>query len=81
MINYKIINYRSYENFSNEAYRETLMNNLPKENFIKNEKDFQRLCHISIDASNKHAPCKKKHPRGSQMPFFNKKLSKAKLYY
>ena len=72
----KIINHRPYQNFSNEACRETLMNNLSKENFIKNEKDFRRLCHISIDALNKHAPCKKKHPRGSQMLFFKKNYRK-----
>ena len=52
------------------------MNNLSKENFIKNEKDFRRLCYISIDTLNKHAPCKKKHPRGSQMPFFKKDYRK-----
>ena len=30
----KIINYRSYKNFSNEKYRETLINDLTKENFM-----------------------------------------------
>ena len=73
----KIMNYRSYKNFSNEKYRETLINNLSKENFINNDDGFQRFCHISLDALNKHAPRKKKHARGNQMPFFNKELSKA----
>ena len=73
----KIINYRSYQNFSNEKYRETLINNLSKENFINNDDAFQRFCHISLDALNKHAPHKKKHARGNQMPFSNKELSKA----
>ena len=73
----KIINYRSYKNFSNEKYRETLINNLSKENFINNDDGFQRFCHISLDALNKHAPRKKKHARGNQMPFFDKELSKA----
>ena len=71
----KTINYRSYKNFSNEKYRETLINNLSKENFINNDDGFQRLCHISVDALNKHA-LHKKHARGNQMPFFNKELSK-----
>ena len=71
----KIINYKS--NFSNEKYRETLINNLPKENFINNDDGFQSFCHISLDALNKHAPRKKKHDRGNQMPFFDKELSKA----
>ena len=73
----KIINYRSYKNFSNETYRETLINNLIKENFINNDDGFQRFCHISLNALNKHALRKKKHARGNQMSFFNKELSKA----
>ena len=73
----KIINYRSYKNFSNEKCRETLINNLSKENFINNDDGFQSFCHISLDALNKHAPRKKEHARGDQMPFFNKELSKA----
>ena len=73
----KKINYSSYETFSNEKYGETLINNSSKENFINNDDGFQRFCHISLDVLNKHAPCKKKHARGNQMPFFNKELSKA----
>ena len=73
----KTINYRSYKIFSNEKYRETLINDLSKENFINNDDGFQRFCHISLDALNKYASRKKKHARGNQMPFFNKELSKA----
>ena len=61
----KIINYSSYKNFPNEKYRETLINNLSKENFINNDYGFQRFCHISLDALNKHAPCKKKPAPGN----------------
>ena len=46
-----------------------LINNLPKENFIDG---FQRFCHISLDALNKHAPRKMNYARGNQIPFFNK---------
>ena len=73
----KIINYRSYKNFSNEKFRETLINNLSKENFINKGDGFQIFCHIMLDALNKHAPRKKKHARGNQMPFFHKELPKA----
>ena len=73
----KMINYRSYKNFLNEKYRETLINNWSEENVINNDDGFKRFCHISLDALNKHAPLKKKHARGNQMPFFNKELSKA----
>ena len=50
----KTISYRSYKGFSNEKYRDTLINNLSKENFINNDDGFQRFCHISLDALNKH---------------------------
>ena len=66
-----------YKSFSNEKYRETLINNLSKNNFINNDDGLQRFCHISLDALNIHAPRKKKHAQGNQMPFFNKELSKA----
>ena len=56
--------------------RETLINNLSKENFNNND-GFHRFCHISLDTLNKHAPCKKKHVQGNQMSFFNEELSKA----
>ena len=79
-----IINYRSYKNVSNEKYSWTLMN-VSKENVISNGDGFQRFSHISHlninkHALNKHAPCKKKHARGNQMPFFNKELWKAIWY-
>ena len=67
----KTINYRSYKSFSNEKYRDTLINNLSEENFINNDDDFQRFCHVNLDALNKHAPRKKELARGYQMPFIN----------
>ena len=73
----KIINYRSYKNFPNEKFRETLINNLSKENFTNNDDGFQIFCDMSLDALNKHAPRKKKHAGGNQMPFFNKEFPKA----
>ena len=45
----KTINYRSYKSLSNEKYRETLIENLSKENFINNDDGFRRFCHISLD--------------------------------
>ena len=75
----KTINYRSYKNFSNAKYRETLINNFSKENYINNDDGFQGFCHISLDALHKHAPRKKKHAQGNKMPFFNEELSKATM--
>ena len=79
----KTINCRSYKIFSNDNYGEMLINSLSKENFVNNDDGFQRFCHISLDASHKHAPRKnrhlgkKKHARGSQMPFIDKELLKS----
>ena len=37
----------------------------------------QRFCDININVLNRHAPHKRKHARGNQMPFITKDLSKA----
>ena len=50
---------------------------MSRENVIDNNGGFQRFYHIRLDALNKHAPRKKKHTQGNQMPFFNKELLKA----
>ena len=76
----RIINYRFQKHFSNETYRESLINRLSQQNFVNNNGGFQRFYDISLETLNKYAPCKIKHVRGNQMPFFNKKLSKAETY-
>ena len=58
-----IINYRSDMYFSNEAYRESLINKLSVENFINNGDGFHRFCDINLTALIKHASCKIKHVR------------------
>ena len=40
----RIINFRLYAHFSNETYRESLINKLSQENFINNDDGFQRIC-------------------------------------
>ena len=71
-----IISYRSYKNFSNAAFRETLIKKLSNENLVNNDNGLERFCDISLETLNKHVPCNKKQARGNQMPFFNKDLSK-----
>ena len=71
-----IISYRSYKNFSNAAFRETLIKKLSNENLVNNDNGLERFCDISLETLNKHVPCNKKHARGNQMSFFNKDLSK-----
>ena len=70
-------NYRSYKNFSNDAFRKNLIIKLSNKNLVNKDKYFQRFCDISLETLNKHDPFKKKHARGNQMSFFNKELSKA----
>ena len=67
-----IINYKSYKNFSNDAFRKTLINRLSNENLVNNDNGFQSFCDISIETLNKHNSCKKKHARGNQMLFFSR---------
>ena len=64
-----IISYRSCKNFSNYAFRETLINTLSNENLVNNGNGFQRFCDISLETLNKHATWKKMHARGNQMPY------------
>ena len=73
----RTINYRSYNHFSNEAYRESLLHKLSKEVFVNNGDGLQRFCDITINILNRHAPRKGKLTRGNQMPFITKDLAKA----
>ena len=60
------INYRSYNNFSNEYDRKGLFNQLKGENFVNNDRGFEK----------KRAPIKMKCKRGNHMPFITKDFSK-----
>ena len=73
----RIINYRPYKNFSNKKFKSCLLSELRKEDFVNNDKGFERLCIIRMKALNKHdAPRKKRFARGNQMRFVTKYLSK-----
>ena len=72
----RIINYRSYKHFSNDTFRKDLIDKLSNEKFVINDDGLKRFCEPSVNILNKHAPRKKRHARGNQMPFFTKELSK-----
>ena len=61
----RTINYRYYKHFSNEAYRESLLDELSKEVFVNNGDGLQRFCDININVLNRHAPRKRKLARGN----------------
>ena len=73
----RVINYRDYKSFSNEGFRESLLENIKgklSENSDKSFSNFVNTCNTVLD---KQLPQKKKYVRGNQSPFMNKTLSKA----
>ena len=72
----RLMNYRSYKNFSSEVFREYLLEKLSKEVFLNNDEWLQGFCDINLQVLNQHAPQKIKYVRGNQMPFMTKQLSK-----
>ena len=72
----RVINYRSYRDFSNETFRVSLINNLSNEAFVNNDTGFEKFCKTNMDSLNSSAPIEKKYARGNRMPFMTKNLSK-----
>ena len=72
----RVINYRSYRDFSNETFRVSLKNNLSNEVFVNNDDGLEKFCKIIMDTLNSFAPIKHKYACGNQMPFMTKNLSK-----
>ena len=63
----RIIKYRSFENFSNEDFRESLRYILSNQIYVNNDDGFNRFCKINIDTVNSFAPIKKKFVRADQI--------------
>ena len=57
----RLINYRSYKNFSNEAFRESSLEKLSKEVFVNNDEVPQRFCDVNLQVLNQHASQKIKY--------------------
>ena len=74
-----MINYRCFNQFSNEAFIETLSNNLSSEEFVHNNKGLQRLCKVCIETVNNFAPIEQKYTQGNQMPSMTKEISKENM--
>ena len=48
----------SHNNCTNEYYRKCLLNDLKRQTFINNDREFEKFCDVSIKLLNKHAPIK-----------------------
>ena len=76
-LNPKIMDYTKYKIFSNDIFRDSLLEELSRVGIINNDDDgfnnFLRICQSTID---RFAPCKKKYVRGNNAPFMNKTISK-----
>ena len=69
------INYRSYKNFDETAFRNDLLHNL--QNCDREDMLYDEFKDIFMQVLNDHAPKKRKVVRGNAQPFMNKVLSKA----
>ena len=67
----KVIKYRCYRNFDEEAYH-----NYIKELFRNEELDFQSKLQTAVDELNRQAPLKTKTVRGNHAPFITKEFRK-----
>ena len=61
----RVINYRSYRDFSNETFRASLINNLSNVVFADKDDELQKFCQMTMDTLNSFAPTKKKYVPGN----------------
>ena len=73
----KVINYRDYKSFSNEWFRESLLENLKGKLSGNSEQSFSNFINTCNTVLDKQLKKKKKYVKGNQSPFMNKTLSKA----
>ena len=59
----RIINYRSYKHFSNDAFRKDLIDKLSNEKFVINDDGLKILFELAVNVLNKRTPCKKEYAR------------------
>ena len=45
----RVINYRSYRDFSNETFRVSLINNLSNEVYGNNDDELEKFCKTTMD--------------------------------
>ena len=72
----KIINYKKYKNFSNDIFRDTLLEEQSQGRINNDDDGFNNFLRIYRNALGKFAARKKKYIRGNNAPFMNKTFSK-----
>ena len=70
----KIIKYRNYKNFCNEAFKQELVKELNDNNILPGQ--LESFENVVFKILQKHAPQKLKYIRNNQAPFMTKKLQK-----
>ena len=68
----RVINYRSYKDFLNGLFRESLLEKLSQQTFFNSEYG----SNITLKTLDKYAPGEAKHARGKEMLLMTKVLSK-----
>ena len=72
----RVINHRSYRDFSNETLGVSMIHNLSNEAFVNNDDELEKLSKRAMDTLNSFAPIKKKYSCDYQLPFMIKKFSR-----
>ena len=72
----RVINHRSYRDFSNETLGVSMIHNLSNEAFVNNDDELEKLSKRVMDTLNSFAPIKKKYSCDYQLPFMIKKFSR-----
>ena len=73
----RLINYQDYKSFSNEGFRESLLENLNGKLLGNSDQSFSNFINTCNTVLDKQLPNKKRYVRGNQSPVMNKTLSKA----
>ena len=75
----RVLNYRDYKSFSNEGFRDLLLEKLKAKLSGNSDQSFSNFVNTCNTVLDKQLPKKKKYVRGNQSPFMNKTLSKANM--
>ena len=73
----RAIRYRKYKTFNNDAFVDTLRQELTKQGKVLDEKGLDAFSETCTDVLDKHAPQRKQYLRSNHKPFMNNEISKA----